>query len=287
MRYRGREFTQAEIERINELMGAHPGASRRRLSVLVSEELDWRMPDGRLKDAAVRGVMLAMDRDGLIRLPPRVNAPWNPRKPPRETAAGEPGAPIEGGVRDLGRITLRAVADRRESALWNELIQRYHYLGYKRQGGAQMRYLARAADGRMLACLGYSVSAWKARPRDQWIGWSRQRRERHLHLVVNNSRFLILPWVRVPHLASKLLALAARQLPRDWRARYGYSPLLLETFVDRARFAGTCYRAANWLDVGETTGRGRYDTRHEAYGKSVKMIFLLPLAKHARERLAE
>jgi hypothetical protein len=234
----------------------------------------------------MRGVMLGMERDGLIRLPAcrqrtgHSGQPWTER-----TEAGEPGEPIERNVSEFGPLTITPVGTTRESRLFNELIHRYHYLGYKRQGGAQMRYLARLGDGRVIACLGLSVSAWKCRPRDSFIGWCGEQREQRLHLVVNNSRFLILPWVRVRHLASKLLGQLARQVGRDWQRRYGYRPALLETFVDRSRFRGTCYRAANWVDVGDTTGRGRYDTRHEAHGASVKGIFLYPLTLRFRDEL--
>jgi len=271
---------------MGELIARNPEANRFGLSLLVAEQLDWRLPDGRLKDAAIRGVMLAMERDGLIRLPPRRNPPGTRRKPwTKRSRAGEAGSRLEGEVSSLGLLTLTPVADKRESALWNELVERYHYLGYKRQGGAQMRYLARAGDGRVLGCLGYSVSAWKTGARDQWIGWSAEKRVERLHLVVNNSRFLILPWVRVQNLASKLLGLAARQIPGDWQVRYGFRPLCLETFVDQARFKGTCYRAANWIHVGETTGRGRYDTRHEAHGKSIKSVWVYPLDPRAKAML--
>ena len=288
MRYRGRTFGEAELELIRGLIARHPSAHRLALSRLVSDCLQWRGADGRLKDAACRMAMLAMSRDGLIQLPERARPAGNSRKPWGErTLDGEPGAPIDGRVSELEGLRVSLVEGKAESRLWNELIDRYHYLGYKRQGGAQMRYLVRTSCGRIVACLGFSAAAWKARARDVWIGWSAESRERRLHLVVNNARFLILPWVKVPHLASKLLSLAARRLPREWEARYGYRPLLLETFVDQARFKGTCYRAANWMHVGETTGRGRYDTRHAAHGKSVKSVWIYPLDQRAQAKLAE
>jgi hypothetical protein len=286
MRYRGRDFSGEDIAWIRRLIAERPDACRLELSRIVSERLDWRMPDGRLKDAACRGAMLSMERDGLIRLPARkhVHHAWK-REPIERTLWGEPGAPIEGSVSDLNAVGLDLVRGHVESALFNELLDRYHYLGFRRQAGAQMRYLVRASGGSLLGCLGWGMAAWKVNPRDEFIGWSAEQREKRLHLVVGNSRFLILPWVRVRHLASKILGLAARQLPRDWRARYGYRPALLETFVDRSRFRGTCYRAAGWRYVGDTTGRGRDDVRHEAHGRSVKAIWVHPLHDRFREDL--
>jgi len=170
-----------------------------------------------------------------------------------------------------------------ESSLWNELMERYHYLGYQPLPGAQMRYLV-FGGSLLLAAMGFGASAWKVGPRDQFIGWSPDQRVRNLYLVVNNARFLILPWVNSHNLASRILAAAARQVPRDWQARYGYEPVLLETFVERDRFRGTCYRAANWIHVGQTQGRGKLD-RHKLFSLPVKNIFVYPLRRDFRQRL--
>ena len=175
------------------------------------------------------------------------------------------------------------MANPRESHLWNEYIQRYHYLGYQPLPGAQMRYLAQA-HGQVLALLGFGAAAWKVAPRDRWIGWSPAQRQQSLHLLVQNARFLILPWITCPNLASKLLAMAARRLPEDWAERYSYRPVLLETFVERQRFVGTCYRAANWIHVGQTQGRGKLDSHHQAK-LAVKDIWLYPLDLDCREYL--
>jgi hypothetical protein len=179
-------------------------------------------------------------------------------------------------------VRLEPVA-RGGSGLWNELIDRYHYLGYKPLPGAQLRYFAYAGE-RLVAVLGFGAAAWQIAPRDTWIGWSHAQRQRNLTAVVNNARFLILPWIRVPHLASKLLGLAARTLPAQWQARYGYRPWLLETFVEAERFSGICYQAANWVCVGETQGRGKLgDHRHGQV--PVKTVWLYPLAADCRARL--
>jgi hypothetical protein len=167
--------------------------------------------------------------------------------------------------------------------LWNELIERYHYLKYRPLPGAQLRYVV-FHDASLLAVLGFSAAAWKVAPRDRFIGWNHEQRQRSLHRIVNNARFLILPWVKVRNLASRILAAAARRLPDDWRRRYGYEPVLLETFVDRARFRGTCYLAANWIHAGQTQGRGKLDRQHRGLS-TVKHIYLYPLRKDFRKKL--
>jgi hypothetical protein len=190
---------------------------------------------------------------------------------------------LEAAVHELEGLRL-AVVERTDSALWNEYIDRYHYLGYKPLPGAQLRYFAYAGE-RLVGLLGFGAAAWKSGPRDEWIGWSRAQRHRNLPGVVNNARFLILPWVRVSSLASKLLAMAARVLPAHWEGRYGYRAVLLETFVESERFAGTCYRAANWTCVGWTQGRGKLGD-HRLGQVPVKAVWVYPLAKDFRARLA-
>jgi hypothetical protein len=175
------------------------------------------------------------------------------------------------------------MSNRRDSSLWNEFIERYHYLGYQTLPGAQLRFFVTAAS-QLLAVLGFGASAWKVGPRDRWIGWTPDERTRHLHLVVNNARFLILPWVESRNLASRILGTVARELPGQWQERYGYQPVLLETFVESHRFRGTCYRAANWIHVGQTQGRGKLDRKHE-HAVPVKDIYLLPLRRDFRSWL--
>jgi len=235
-----------------------------------------------LKDMSCRVALLRLYREGLIELP----APRRHYEPlqsyARRTAQGEPGACLEAPLSALGTVRLEPV-ERARSALWNELIDRYHYLGYKPLPGAQLRYFAYAGE-RLVAVLGFGAAAWQTAPRDGWIGWSSEQRQRNLGAVVNNARFLILPWVRVPHLASKLLGLAARTLPAHWQARYGYRALLLETFVEAARFRATCYQAANWVYVGDTQGRGKLGD-HRLGQVPVKTVWLYPLVADCRARL--
>jgi hypothetical protein len=281
-RYSGRVFDAAALEQVRGILRAHAGASRQQLSYRVCEALDWRKADGSLKDMSCRVALLRLHREGLIELPaPRRR--FEPlRSYARRTPQGEPGAWLEAPLSALGTVRLELV-ERAGSALWNELIDRYHYLGYKPLPGAQLRYFAYAGE-RLVALLGFGAAAWQTAPRDAWIGWSSEQRQRNLGAVVNNARFLILPWVRVPHLASKLLALAARTLPQHWQARYGYRPLLLETFVEAERFNATCYQAANWVYVGDTQGRGKLGD-HRLGQVPVKTVWLYPLVADCRARL--
>jgi hypothetical protein len=282
-RYSGREFPADEIVQIRALIDADPGINRQQLSYRVCELFNWRKADGGLKDMSCRVALLRMHREGLIELPaPRHKV--NPcRSFSRRTPQAEPEPPLEAAVHELTGLRL-AVVERTGSALWNEYIDRYHYLGYKPLPGAQLRYFAYAGE-RLVGLLGFGAAAWKSGPRDEWIGWSRTQRHRNLPAVVNNARFLILPWIRVSSLASKLLAMAARVLPAHWEGRYGYRPVLLETFVESERFTGTCYRAANWTCVGWTQGRGKLGD-HRLGQVPVKGVWVYPLVKDFRARLA-
>jgi len=283
MRYCGRDFTDADLDTIRRLLAASPGASRAALSRQVCLSLGWAKPDGAPKAMSCRVAMLRMAADGLLRLPPPRHRNSNRRSYAPRTPATDPGPPLTTPVHLLGPLHLHLVADPSASALWNETIARYHYRGYRPLPGAQLRYLART-DRQLLALLGFGAAAWTLAPRDRWIGWTPDQRERRLPLVVNNARFLILPWIDSHNLASKLLALTTRRLPDDWAARYAYRPVLLETFVDADRFPGTCYRAANWLHVGTTAGRGKLDRRHTARLPR-KNIYLFPLTDDFRTAL--
>lgn len=282
VRYCGRNFADHELARIRAL-AAEPGVTRRAISLRVCEEFDWRKPDGGLKEMSCRVALLRMQADGLVQLPaPRHRTSNAARTAPR-TPEAEPQAPLLTSAGELRGLRLEPVATRRDSLLWNEYVDRYHYLGYQPLPGAQLRYFARAQEG-LLALLGFGAAAWKTAPRDDFIGWTAKGRETRLHLVANNARFLIFPWVRSMHLASKLLGLAARRLPDDWQQRYGYRPVLLETFVEKERFRGTCYRAANWLYLGDTRGRGKLDRAH-ACSIPVKSVWVLPLTRRFRQLL--
>ncbi len=275
MRYCGRDFSEAELTLIRTLLSDDPGRNRAALSRLTCSALNWLKPDGGLKEMSCRVAMLRMQEDGLIQLPsPRRLRPITNILIRVETAPQEP---IHLPVHGLPCLQLRQVGGRADSRLWNEYIHRYHYLGHKALPGAQLRYWVTAGD-RLVALLGFSAAAWQCAPRDKFIGWTHEQRQKNLHLVVNNARFLILPWVCSDNLASKVLGLAARQLAGDWQLRYGYRPLLLETFVEKDRFTGTCYRAANWHQVGITQGRGKLGPAGKQ-SVPIKDIWLYPLGK--------
>lgn len=283
LRYCGRLFTTEEMDRIRRLIVSEPRPNRAQLSRLVCDELAWLRPDGSRKEMSCRVAMLRMHRDGLITLPPPQKVNGNGRIRPRLTSASDPGEPVCLPAHNLGELTFTIVRKGKKSKLWNELIERHHYLGYKPLPGAQMRYLVYAGE-RLLAALGFGAAAWKVAPRDKYIGWTPEQRKRNLHLVVNNARFLILPWITSRNLASRILSRISKHLPADWQDRYGYAPALLETYVEIERFRGTCYKAANWIRVGQTQGRGKLDRRH-LHILPRKDVFLYPLRRGYRKNL--
>ena len=290
VRYCGRLFSAQELQLIRALIAADPSRSRAALSRLV-----WRAARLAPCQRPTEGHELSR-RDAAHaprRLDPVAAAPprgtlhrrrhGNGTLHRRRTAQAEPQLPFVARVDALPELQVRPLADQREALLWREYVDRYHYLRYTPLPGAQLRYLV-TSQGQVLALLGFGASAWKAAPRDRFIGWSVAQREARLHLVVNNARFLILPWVQVRNLASATLALISRRLPDDWQARYGYRPLLLETFVQSDRFLGTSYRAANWTHVGHTQGRGKLDVQR-THALPKKDIWLYPLRRDFRRRL--
>jgi hypothetical protein len=284
-RYCGRDFSAEDLHLIVDLIAQLPGLSRTALSQRVCQQLGWLKPDGGLKEMSCRVAMLRMQEDGLIALPSARAANFDTRRTPEATPATDPQVEISQPVDQLGRLEFLPVSTqtKRDSLLWNEYIERYHYLGYTPMSGAQLRYFV-VIDGQFVALLSFGAAAWKTAPRDRFIGWSDAERRSHMHRIVNNARFLILPWVRSKGLASKILGRIARQLPADWQQRYGYRPVLLETFVQSDRFRGTCYKAANWIHVGQTRGRGKLDVTHQ-YAMPVKDIWVYPLAKSFRQQL--
>ena len=283
VRYCGRLFSEQELQLIRTIIAEDSSRHRFALSQVVCERLHWRRANGQLKDMSCRVAMLRMHRDRLIPLPAPRRRHSNGTLHRRRTPQAEPELPIIARVDALPALQARPLADQREAQLWREYVDRYHYLGYTPLPGAQMRYLV-TSQRRVLAVVGFGASAWKAAPRDRFIGWSVAQREARLQLVVNNARFLILPWVQVHNLASTVLARSSRRLPDDCQARYGYRPLLLETFVQSDRFAGTSYRAANWTHVGQTQGRGKLDV-HRTHALPRKDIWLYPLRRDFRRRL--
>ena len=280
MRYCGRNFTEEELAWLRRTITDRPEASRKDLSVLFCQTANWLKPDGGLKDMSCRLALLRMERDGHLTLPPPKTKHTKPYKRLRTLWAMEQ-AEITKKAGEF-ELVLEAVTSR-TSALWNEFIDRYHYLGYKTLPGAQLRYFVKA-DGQILALLGFGAAAWKTAPRDNYIGWDKPTRRKNLHLIVNNARFLILPWVHSKNLGSRILALACKRLPADWQEQYNYCPVLLETFVEKQRFKGTCYKAANWACVGDTRGRGKLGNKDGEV--PIKSVWLYPLCKDFRNRLS-
>ena len=279
-RYCGRDFSADEIELIQRLIDTNPELRRAPLSRLLCERFGWVRPNRELKDMSCRVALLRMQNDGLIVLPPssQPRPRGRPHFPP--TPATDPQPRLERPVHELAPLTLRHLDGKPASLLWNEYIARYHYFGYMPMSGSQLRYNVFAGD-QLVALLSFGACAWKLAAREQFIGWAEEARSRNLQRVVNNARFLILPWIQSKGLASKILALAARQLPHDWLRRYGYAPVLLETFVQSPPYLGTCYKAANWIRIGQTTGRGKKCPVKQPI-LPVKDIWLYPLRKDFR-----
>lgn len=279
--YCGRDFSCSEILWIKNLIETKPELTRRAISTAVCREFKWLRPDGGLKDMSCRVAMLKMHRDGLITLPPPKYKYRKRNVCPEITSRSNPEAQISVPAGSLGELRFHIVGCSEDSSLWNELIERYHYLGYTPLPGAQLRYLVYSKEDILLAALGFGAAAWKVAPRDRFIGWTPEQRINNLHMVLNNARFLILPWVTSRNLASRILSGVARCIQKHWKDRYNYEPVLLETFVETGRFHGTCYRAANWIYVGQTQGRGKLDRKHNN-SKPVKDIFIYPLDKQFR-----
>jgi len=279
----GRAFDGADLERIRQAVREADPPLRAEIARRVCQVLDWRDVQGRPKLMSARVGLLRLHRAGLIELPAPTRRNGNGRALVQGPDRWPEPVPVERRVGELSGLRLEAVTDQRVSRLWNGLIDRYHYLGYTPLPGAQLRYLIQW-DGGVLGAIGFGAAAWKVAARDRWIGWGRAAREAHLGRVLNNARFLILPWVRVKHLASKVLSLAARRVAEDFPARYGEPLVLLETFVETPRFAGTCYRAANWQSLGETSGRGKLDRHHRA-ALPRKGVYVYPLRADFRAAL--
>jgi len=285
-RIQGRFLTEQDLVEIRKLIASHPDWHRRRLSQELALVWNWRADGGRLKDMAAYTLLLKLHRRDWLTLPPPRREPTRRNPPPPEL----PGldnlpAPITASLRELSPVAVEPLHARHPAyPSFSRYLARHHYLGHRGPVGEHLAYLARDRHGRDVACLLFGAAAWKAAPRDRFIGWDDTTRAKRLNWTTNNTRFLILPWIQVPHLASHLLARTLRRLGRDWQAKYGHPVYLVETFVDRSRFKGTCYRAANWTLVGQTQGRSRQD-RDRTLQVPVKDIYLYPLRKDFRDIL--
>jgi hypothetical protein len=283
-RYCGREFSPAELDRIRELLQIRPALGRVALSRRICQDVGWLNVLGQPKAMSCRVALLRMEKDGLIGLPPPLRKQGRRQYRLTLSAASDPQESVQASVQALEPLVFERVEVGSLSSLWHELIQRYHYLGYRPLSGAQMRYLVWSADRRLLAALGFGASAWQVQARDQHIGWNDQQRVRGLHRIVNNARFLILPWVRCSGLASRILSDIPTPLRADWIWRYGYEPVLLESFVEVPHSSGISYRAANWIRLGETRGRGKLEKNNQQV-LPLKEIWIYPLHPQFRQVL--
>jgi hypothetical protein len=283
-KYRGRVVSSEDIVFIRQLIAQHSGASRRALSAKLCEAWGWKQANGRLRDMVCRGLMLMLHRAGEIELPPVRQTSRNPLlRRPQPAPVLIDTTPIQGRLSDLRPLEFRQVRRTATEPLFNSLIEQHHYLGFERPVGEHLKYIVSAA-GRPIACLAWSSAPRHLGSRDRFIGWSGEARCRNLRFLAYNTRFLILPWVQVEHLASHVLGRMAQQLSADWERVYGHPIYFLETFIDPGRFRGTCYRAANWVVLGRTTGRGKDDQTHRP-NRSIKEVLGYPLTRRFRQLL--
>ena len=283
-RYRSRQLTNQDIESIRSTISRHYSRGRSHVSRVLCQEWNWIQPNGKLKEYAARDLLLRLEEKGFIELPPRLR-PKNNSK--RQSFAQTPlfvKQPLSGSIDRYAGLQIRLV-EPGDDYLWGYLLHHYHYLGLPKLVGEHLRYLA-YLNGQVVACLAWASAAFKVKSRDDFIGWNPSTRRQRLHLVANNARFLVLPWIRVRHLASKVLALNLRRLSDDWQNAYHHPVYLAETFVDTSRFQGTCYKAANWLCVGHTRGNAKKGNAYQFHGQS-KAVFLYPLHRHFRRRLTD
>ena len=279
----GRYFTAEEIKQVQETVRVFSVLSWHELLQTICEHLDWVTPKGRNKIASCAKALEKLEREGLLQLPNK-----QPCRMPSERVSirgrTDRQKEVVGSAWEIAPVLVEPVTEKGEQGLWNEFVQRYHDLGYRRPFGPHQRYFITGKGGLRLGCLLFGPSAWALAPRDRWIGWTKQDRAQRLNWVVANSRFILFPWVHVKNVASLALSLAAKRIRQDWQDRYGYAPVLLETFVEAARYRGTCYKAANWIRLGVTTGRGRMDRRTQ-YLSTPKVIYVYPLTKDFRSFL--
>ena len=281
----GRTLNRSDIADIRMLIASNPQWSRWRISRALCDKWDWHTTTGRIKDMAARTLLVKLDDLGLIELPARRQNPGNRMAVGRIQSRVWDKTEVTGSLQSLGALSIREISRDAGARLeFSAALSEFHYLGYRGTVGENLQYIVTAGRNRLLACLLFGSAAWKCRVRDQFIGWTLKQREQRLNLLTNNTRFLILPWVKVPHLASWILGQAMRRLSRDWQEKYGHPIHLVETFVERERFRGTCYRAANWIRLGETAGRSRQD-RYYRMRVPVKDVYVYPLNRRFRREL--
>jgi len=285
----GREFTQKELDDVIETVKMFKNLSRTELALTICDHLEWYTSSGKYKQKSAYKLLIKLEAEGKFQLPDKkdrnkIHAKLGKAK---ITFRTDPQKELSGKVSNFYPIKLELIKNKSERLLWNEYVERYHVLGYKRPFGARQRYFITGMVNnkeKILGCLLFSAAAWALEERDKWIGWEERHRSLYLNGIVNNTRFLIFPWVKVKNLASKALSLAVKQIRDNWKERYNYEPVLLETFVDEERYSGTCYQASNWICLGRTKGRGRQDRYNEKLS-SPKLIYVYPLVEDFRSYL--
>jgi len=280
---RKRTIEKADIEIIQATVDRHWDMGRKHISKVLCRQWDWRQPNGSLKDMACREVLLTLNRKGLITLPPRLISAHNDKRNRSIARIEIDQTPITGNLSDFAPVILKSVRNTSLQPLYNSLVHHHHYLGYRQIVGNHLKYIAYICD-RPVACLGWGSAAWSVKSRDAFIGWDKKTKEQRLHFVANSVRFLVLPWVKVKCLASKVLALNIKSISNDWMTVYHHPLYLLETFIEQSRFKGTCYRAANWIRVGQTKGIAKSGHDHLVHG-NIKDILLYPLGKDFKKKL--
>jgi Domain of unknown function (DUF4338) len=286
LKYRGQVITSENILYIKELIAAHPGESRRTLSKMLCEAWQWKQPNGALRDMVCRGMLLMLDRAGQVELPAVKFVPHNPlARRVRPAPVFIDTTPLERSLDQIQPLELAQVRRSEDEPLFNSLMERHHYLGYEQPVGEHVKYLV-WAQRRPIACVAWASAPRHIGARDRYIGWSGEARRRNIRFLAYNTRFLILPWVRVKYLASHILGQMAARISEEWQRLYGHPIYFLETFVDPERFRGTCYRAANWVLLGKTTGRGKQSNSYVP-NRSIKEVLGYPLTKRFRELLGE
>jgi len=281
----GRRITGEDLDWVRGLLVSNPGWNRTRLSRELCARWNWHNAKGHPKDMAARTLLLKLERAGHLRLPARQGTPSNGQRNRQVEPLPPPGEPLRGPLRDLRPLHVEVVGPGSADArVFNSLLAHEHYLGHRNTVGENLRYLVRDRQGHPVACILFGSAAWKCADRDAFLGWDRPTRESNLQHLTNNTRFLIPGWIQVPHLASHVLGLIARRIRADWLAKYGHPVHAMETFVDRSRFKGTCYQAANWLRLGQTRGRTRNDRAHDIQA-TIKDVYLYPLVADLRREL--
>jgi Druantia protein DruA len=283
----GQTVSSDQISEIVQIVSTFPKLSRTELANTICELFEWKRPNGKLKTVECYQFLERLDATGIIKLP-TCNHQFARRTQSviDKTSRTRSESVLSEKLSELAPLSLKRVRTHGQRQLWYEYVDRYHYLGYRIPFGAQLRYFIQSDIRQIrLGCLQFSSPAWRMAARDHWIGWSDKQRKANLQKIINNSRFLIFPWVQVKNLASSVLSLAVKTVPDDWSDCYGCRPALLETLVDRKQYSGTCYKAANWIYVGKTTGRGRMDRENKRQGEAVKDIYIYPLSKNFRSTL--